>query len=62
MYSVLRRFIADEDGQELMEYVFLCAFIALVGIVVWQNIVTAIGNSYTHENTQVEGLWASPDP
>jgi len=60
--STFRRFIREEDAQDLMEYVFLCAFVALVGIVVWQNIVTALGNDYTLYNTQVQGLWESPDP
>jgi Flp pilus assembly pilin Flp len=60
--STFRRFVCEEDAQDLMEYVFLCAFVALVGIVVWQNIVTALGNDYTLYNTQVQGLWESPDP
>jgi Flp pilus assembly pilin Flp len=60
--DMFRRFILEDDAQELMEYVFLCAFVALVGIVVWQNIVTLIGSDYTTANTQVQGLWESPDP
>ena len=40
MRTLLRRFIVEDDAQDLMEYVFLCCFIALVGIVVWQQIVT----------------------
>jgi Flp pilus assembly pilin Flp len=60
--SSLRPFIAEEDAQDLLEYAFLCCFIALVGVVVWQNIVTALGNDYSLYNTQVQGLWESPDP
>jgi len=56
------RLVVEDDAQELMEYVFLCAFIALVGVVVWQNIVTALGDVYSQNNTQVQGIWESPDP
>jgi Flp pilus assembly pilin Flp len=60
--SRVSQFIASEDGQDLVEYAFLCAFVALVGVVVWQNIVTALGADYTLYNTQVQNIWASPDP
>jgi Flp pilus assembly pilin Flp len=60
--TLLRRFIADEDGQDLMEYVLLCAFVALTGILVWQGIVTLLGERYVEYNTQVQDIWASPDP
>jgi Flp pilus assembly pilin Flp len=58
----LRRFIAEEDGQDLMEYVLLCAFVALTGILVWQGIVTLLGVRYVEYNSQVQDIWASPDP
>ena len=37
---MFRRFIVEEDAQELMEYLYLCAFVALLGVLVWSNIVT----------------------
>lgn len=60
--SIIRRFVEDDDAQDLVEYAYLCAFIGLCGIVVWQNIVTLMGTHYTTANTEVENLWASPDP
>jgi Flp pilus assembly pilin Flp len=60
--ATLRRFIAEEDGQDLMEYVLLCAFVALTGILVWQGIVTLLGVRYVEYNSQVQDIWASPDP
>jgi hypothetical protein len=45
-----------------MEYVYLCAFIGLVGILVWNNIVTLLGTNYTSFNTGTQGLWVEPDP
>jgi Flp pilus assembly pilin Flp len=59
---MFRRFLVDEDGQDLMEYVLLCAFVALTGIVVWQTIVTLLGQDYAQANTQVQDIWATPDP
>jgi Flp pilus assembly pilin Flp len=62
MRSALKRFVADDDAQELVEYAYLAAFIGLAGLVVWANIVTLMGDFYTSANTNVENLWASPDP
>lgn len=58
----IRRFVDDEDAQDLMEYAFLGAFIGLVGVLVWQNIVTLLGDRYTEYNSNVQSLWTEPDP
>jgi Flp pilus assembly pilin Flp len=58
----IRRFIADEDAQDLMEYAFLGAFIGVVSILVWQNIVSLLSARYSEYNSNVQTLWASPDP
>jgi Flp pilus assembly pilin Flp len=55
-------FIRDEDAQDLVEYALLGAFIGIASILVWQNIVTAIGLRYTDYNTNVPQLWEPPDP
>ena len=60
--SVIRRFIVEDDAQDLMEYVLLCSFIALVGVLVWQNVVTLLGLNYTSFNSGTQGLWENPDP
>ena len=52
----------EEDAQELMEYLYLCAFVALIGVLVWNNIVTFLGNDYTGFNTGTQGIWTEPDP
>ena len=58
----VRRFIADEDAQELVEYALLGVFIGVVSVLVWQGISNAIGLRYTEYNTNVNTLWASPEP
>jgi Flp pilus assembly pilin Flp len=59
---MLWKLIIDEDAQDLVEYALLGAFIGVVSIIVWQNIVTALGLRYTDYNTNVTQLWEPPDP
>jgi Flp pilus assembly pilin Flp len=58
----INRFIRDESAQDLVEYALLCAFIGLVSVLVWANIVTLLGLRYGEYNSNVQALWASPDP
>ena len=60
--STIRRFVEDDDAQDLVEYAYLCAFIGLCAIAIWAEIVTLMGTQYTTANVEVENLWASPDP
>ena len=62
MRSAIRRFVEDDDAQDLVEYAYLVAFVGLAGLVVWANLVTLMGDHYTTANANVENLWASPDP
>ena len=45
-----------------MEYALLGAFIGVVGVLVWNNIVTLLGERYDEYNTNVQDLWVPPDP
>lgn len=58
----LRYFIRDESAQDLVEYAYLCVFVGLVGVVVWDGIVQLLGERYAEYNSGVQGLWQSPDP
>ncbi len=60
--NLLRKFIRDEDAQDLVEYALLGAFVGVVGAAVWSNIVTLLGDRYTEYNTNVQDLWVAPDP
>ena len=62
MKGVIQHFVEDEGAQELMEYAFLGAFIGVVAVLMWQSIVSLLGTRYAEYNTQVQDLWASPDP
>ena len=60
---VVWAFVCDEAGQDVIEYGLLSAGIAIVGIVLWQNIGVGIFNAYTGWDTGVQTLSAcTPDP
>jgi Flp pilus assembly pilin Flp len=60
--SFVRHFVVDDSAQDLVEYALLGAFIGVVSVLVWQNIASLIGVRYAEYNTQVNTLWASPEP
>jgi Flp pilus assembly pilin Flp len=62
MLETLRQFLCEDDAQDLLEYALLGAFIGVVGVVVWNNIVTLIGVRYGEYNSNVQGLWVPPEP
>lgn len=62
MKSAVIRFVGDESGQDLAEYMFLGAFIGVVSVLVWANIVTLLGDRYSEYNANVNGLWLTPEP
>ncbi len=56
----LAEFLADDEGQDLVEYALLCVCIGVVSILLWQNIVVLLGDRYTDYNTNVPQYWESP--
>jgi Flp pilus assembly pilin Flp len=62
VFESVHRFVRDEDAQDLVEYALLGMFVGVVGVVVWNNIVTLLGERYSEYNTNVQQLWASPEP
>lgn len=62
MFEIVRRFLLEEDAQDLMEYALLGVFVGVVGVLVWNNIVSLLGIRYGEYNTNVQDLWVQPDP
>ena len=58
----LRNLVGDDTGQDLVEYAILGAFIGVVSVLVWRNISSLIGDRYAEYNSNVNTLWASPEP
>jgi len=60
--NAVRQFVADERGQDLMEYVLLSLFIGLAGLAAFNAMGVTIGSWYGSSNTSVNSLWNSPSP
>ena len=53
MKNLLRRFIRDEEGQDLVEYALLIALIALVVALAIPTLTNAITGVYTRTSNQL---------
>ena len=63
MRLLITRLLREEDGQDMIEYALLAAFIGTVGILAWQSIGSGIENAYVGWDTGVQGLsTCTPDP
>lgn len=60
---MLLRFIADDEGQDLIEYALLSASIGLCCVAVWPTIQDAIRDAYLGWDVNVQNLSScTPDP
>ena len=55
MKNLFRRLVLEDQGQDLIEYAFLVAFIALAVIVSLQSLAGGISTQMTNIGTQVTG-------
>lgn len=55
MKSLLKRFVREEEGQDLIEYAFLAVFIALAVIVGIQAVATGLNTQFSNIGSQVSG-------
>jgi Flp pilus assembly pilin Flp len=56
------RLICDDDGQDLVEYAFLCLFVALATVAGWMAIRTAMTGAYGVMDSAEQDLWEPPNP
>jgi Flp pilus assembly pilin Flp len=59
---VLRAFVVDERGQDVIEYGLLSALFGIVSLVVWISIQGTLRDSYVAYDADVQNLWESPNP
>ena len=59
MKNLIARFVREDEGQDLVEYALLIAFIALACIIGLQRLGTAINNTYQSISTSLTGAVAS---
>ena len=53
MRNLIARFIREDEGQDLIEYAFLAAFIALAATLMIQNVGTAVNTQFSNINDQL---------
>ncbi len=53
LHSFVNSFLKEEDGQDLVEYSLLLAFIGLGAVVVLGTVKTSIQGLFTSVNTQL---------
>ena len=61
MKKLLKNFVNDESGQDLIEYALLAGFISLVAVVAITQVGTGVNTVYGNLNTQV-GSIPAPTP
>jgi Flp pilus assembly pilin Flp len=62
MRALLLRLVADESGQDLIEYALLATTIGFAAALAFDLIGSAIANTYGVWEVGVNDLWESPDP
>ena len=60
MKKLLARFVREDEGQDLIEYALLAAFIALVAVVMIISVGTGVNLIYSQVNTQVSNAANNP--
>ena len=62
MKHVLKRFFRDEEGQDLIEYTLLMAFVALASAAIFIGAGGSISSIWTSTNTQLSAAASSALP
>jgi Flp pilus assembly pilin Flp len=62
MSRLIERLLADDSGQDIVEYALLTALIGIAGLLVWNQLATLIGAVYGQTDTDVQNLYAPPNP
>jgi Flp pilus assembly pilin Flp len=58
--ALVARFVSEDNGQDLVEYALLAAFVATAGMLVLNNLSSDIANVYSswlNPTTGVPSLW-----
>ena len=59
---MLKRFVVEQDGQDLIEYALLTATIGFVGAAAFNLLGIGINTVYGSWETGTNDLWEVPDP
>jgi Flp pilus assembly pilin Flp len=60
---MLRKFIREDTGQDVVEYALLGAIVGIAAILTWQQLAATVGDVYGGADAAQQGLSAcTPDP
>jgi len=60
---MLQRFLADDEGQDVVEYALLAALVGITAILTWQQVAANVGTFYGTADGAVQTLsGCTPDP
>ena len=54
MKALIARFVREDEGQDIIEYALLAAFISIIAIVVIGQIGTAVNLQYSKVEEQID--------
>ncbi len=60
--GLLSRLAREEQGQDLIEYALLTAFIGLAGMAAWTAMQGSLGAMYAARDAGTQSIWLTPDP
>jgi pilus assembly protein Flp/PilA len=56
MKALLKRFVREEEGQDLIEYALLAGFISLVAVAAITQVGIGVNGVYSNINSQVQAI------
>ncbi len=62
MKRLIARLWREDNGQDLVEYAMLTAFVALAAFAGFNLLVTALSSSYSAWDSGEQNLWTPPNP
>ncbi len=63
LIALLRQGIADDSGQDVVEYALLGAIIGIASVLTWKLVATTVHDVYVAADTDVQGVsGCTPNP
>ena len=62
MLTLLRRVVAADEGQDVVEYALLAALVALASVAAIHAVQTRMQTTYVSWSTAAQSCWQMPDP
>jgi Flp pilus assembly pilin Flp len=59
MRDLIKRFVVEEDGMEMVEWALVASVFALAGIFAWQNLATVLNGALATIGSRISGAAGS---